>query len=247
MRDVDGARIEADVLAGLKRFQRATVKHVFHEMYLRMPDPATRFLVADEVGLGKTLVARGLIAKTINYLQRAGTRRIDVIYICSNAAIAAQNIRRLNVTGDKAFERPTRITLLPRQIQEFDANGVNFVSLTPGTSFNMGDRGGRSDERTVVFRLLEYVLGESLDRPGAYRALRGSQREDRFRNGVHWTPPVATRAPIAWTRGSRMPTSASSRPNRSCCGGSAGWSTSSTPTSSLTSGTSARISSATFA
>ena len=55
----------------------------------------------------------------------------------------------------------------------------------------MGDRGGRSDERTVVFRLLEYVLGESLDRTGAYRTLRGGQREDNFRNGVRWTPPVA--------------------------------------------------------
>ncbi len=191
MRDIDGARIEAEVMAGLKGFQQRTVKHVFHEMYQREPDPATKFLVADEVGLGKTLVARGLIAKTINHLQRAGTRRIDVIYICSNAAIAAQNIRRLNVTGDRAFERPTRITLLPRQLHELDANGLNFISLTPGTSFNMGDRGGRSDERTVVFRLLEYVLGESLDRPGAYRALRGGQREDRFRNGVHWTPAVA--------------------------------------------------------
>ncbi len=191
MRDIDGARIETEVMAGLKAFQKRTVEHVFRAMYQREPDPATRFLVADEVGLGKTLVARGLIAKTINHLQQAGTGRIDVIYICSNAAIAAQNIRRLNVTGDKAFERPTRITLLPRQLHELDANGLNFVSLTPGTSFNMGDRGGRSDERTVVFRLLEYVFGESLDRPGAYRALRGGQREDRFRNGVHWTPAVA--------------------------------------------------------
>ena len=200
MRDIDGAKIEQDVLAGLKRFQRTTVDHVFRRMY-QDRDPVTKFLVADEVGLGKTLVARGLIAKAINHLQHAGTRRIDVIYICSNAAIAAQNIRRLNVTGDQGFERPTRITLLPRHIHELDANGLNFVSLTPGTSFNMGDRGGRSDERTVVFRLLEYVLGESLDRPGAYRTLMGGQREDNFRNGVRWTPPVAETGTIRLDKG----------------------------------------------
>ena len=41
------------------------------------PDPTTRFLVADEVGLGKTLVARGVIAKALEYL-RDRVERIDV-------------------------------------------------------------------------------------------------------------------------------------------------------------------------
>jgi len=36
-------------------------------MYLD-EDKVHRFLVADEVGLGKTLVARGLIAKVIDHL-----------------------------------------------------------------------------------------------------------------------------------------------------------------------------------
>ena len=33
------------------------------------PDLVHRFLVADEVGLGKTLVARGVIAKAIDHLR----------------------------------------------------------------------------------------------------------------------------------------------------------------------------------
>ena len=105
-------KIVADVLAGLKGFQRKTVDHVFRRMY-DDPDPATRFLVADEVGLGKTLVARGLIAKTIQRLQEQHVKRIDVIYICSNAEIARQNIQRLNVTGQSDFSLASRITLLP--------------------------------------------------------------------------------------------------------------------------------------
>ena len=55
------------VLSGLKDFQRASVDYVFKRMYLDQ-DPARRFLIADEVGLGKTLVARGLIARAIDHL-----------------------------------------------------------------------------------------------------------------------------------------------------------------------------------
>jgi len=78
------------VLEQLKDFQRATVERVFGRMYDPV-DPALRFLVADEVGLGKTLVAKGLIAKTIEYLENK-VDRVDVIYVCSNAQIAKQNV-----------------------------------------------------------------------------------------------------------------------------------------------------------
>src|SRR5688500_16813116 len=82
------------VLSGLKDFQRRTVDYVFHRMY-RDKAPTDRFLIADEVGLGKTLVARGLIARAIEEL-RGKVDRVDVVYVCSNAAIAQQNINRLN-------------------------------------------------------------------------------------------------------------------------------------------------------
>ena len=47
----------APVLEQLKDFQRETVEVVFDRMYIDQP-VTRRFLVADEVGLGKTLVAR---------------------------------------------------------------------------------------------------------------------------------------------------------------------------------------------
>ena len=52
----------AAAMSGLKDFQRRTVDYVFNRMYLD-ERPTRRFLVADEVGLGKTMVARGIIAK----------------------------------------------------------------------------------------------------------------------------------------------------------------------------------------
>ena len=48
----------------LKDFQRRTVRHAFHRLY-KAKNSSRRFLVADEVGLGKTLVARGIAAKCI--------------------------------------------------------------------------------------------------------------------------------------------------------------------------------------
>src|SRR5438552_16311724 len=87
----------AKELAYLKDFQQLSVETVFRRMYLDTK-PTRRFLVADEVGLGKTLVARGVIARTIDYLWDT-IKRIDIVYLCSNANIARQNVSRLTPTG----------------------------------------------------------------------------------------------------------------------------------------------------
>src|SRR5258708_39506078 len=101
MTPIDGFDTSA-VMRELKDFQRDTVEYVFQRMYTDR-DKTPRFLVADEVGLGKTLVARGVISKAIEYLQRKGVQRIDIIYVCSNSSIARQNINKLNVTGQADF------------------------------------------------------------------------------------------------------------------------------------------------
>lgn len=127
-------RFRADAaLAPLKVFQRRTVDYVFDRLY-GQDDPVRQFLVADEVGLGKTMVARGVIARMIEHLWDS-TKRIDILYICSNQAIAAQNLNRLNVLGRRELALPTRMTLVPLQLRDqagLDANKVNFISLTPG-------------------------------------------------------------------------------------------------------------------
>jgi len=176
--------IAPDVMDGLKDFQRATVEYVFSRMYTDT-DPVHRFLVADEVGLGKTLVARGLIARTIDRLRDQGVRRIDVIYICSNADIAQQNIRKLNVTGQKGLDHSTRITLLPTILRQLKGEEINFVSFTPGTAFSMGDRAGRMDERALVYWLLRHAWGSRrLQHSGVFRLLRASAGAESFEGYV---------------------------------------------------------------
>lgn len=146
----------AAALAPLKAFQRRTVDYVFDRLYGDQ-DPVRQFLVADEVGLGKTMVARGVIARTIEKLWDT-TDRIDILYICSNQAIAAQNLNRLNVLNRRELALPTRMTLIPLQVrgdQGLDANKVNFISLTPGTTFDLRSTTGVTRERALLLRMLE--------------------------------------------------------------------------------------------
>jgi len=143
-------------LSGLKDFQRRTVEYVFERMYR---ESVRRFLIADEVGLGKTLVARGIIAKAVEHLKQKGIERIDVLYICSNATIAQQNLNRLNVTDQETSSFATRLTLLPLQLQSLKANGINFISFTPGTTFDLRSRGGKVEERALIYRMLHGRFG----------------------------------------------------------------------------------------
>jgi len=146
-------------LSPLKAFQRRTVDYVFDRLYGKN-DPVRQFLVADEVGLGKTLVARGVIARMIEHLWDS-TKRIDILYICSNQAIAAQNLNRLNVLGRRELALPTRMTLIPLQLrgqEGLDANKVNFISLTPGTTFDLRSATGVTQERALLCHLLHDLV-----------------------------------------------------------------------------------------
>lgn len=51
----------------LSDVQRATVDYLYHRMY---DEGQNRMLVADEVGLGKTWIAKGLVAKAFDRWQK---------------------------------------------------------------------------------------------------------------------------------------------------------------------------------
>ena len=91
--------------------------------------------------------------------RRRVSERIDILYICSNATIAQQNLNRLNVTDQKTSSFATRLTLLPLQLQSLKANGINFVSFTPGTTFDLRSRGGKVEERALIYRMLHGHFG----------------------------------------------------------------------------------------
>jgi helicase-like protein len=172
---LEGVRPDPEiVLEGLKDFQRDSVEYVFRRLYTDQ-DCVDRFLIADEVGLGKTMVARGLIAKAIDHLWDEPEHRIDVIYICSNRDIAQQNIRKLDVSGE-GFAFSSRMTLIAQKVAGLRARKVNFVSFTPSTSFDVTRSLGQANERYLLWALLrrpEMWGRRLLDRVGARRILQG--------------------------------------------------------------------------
>ena len=179
-------------LKPLKPFQRRTVEHAFHRLFMA-DDSAGRFLVADEVGLGKTLVARGIIARAIDHLWNR-VERIDIVYICSNGSIARANLPKLRVGGaeERSFALATRLTMLatelaPREGEPGLADSkLNFVSFTPGTSFNLGRSTGQGREREVLFRLLDPLTGP---RTALMNFLQGGiAKRDNWRSRLEHSP-----------------------------------------------------------
>ena len=88
--------IESRIMSGLKDFQQATVNRI-DALYR---NGQKRVLVSDEVGLGKTLIARGTIAKLAQMQKACGDNLVKVVYICSNGAIADQNLSKLMISND---------------------------------------------------------------------------------------------------------------------------------------------------
>lgn len=168
-------------LATLKDFQRDTVEHVFRRLWLD-EDATDRFLVADEVGLGKTMVAKGVIAKTVDHL-RGKRKRIDIVYVCSNSQIAHQNLSRLNIVNGHEHRHADRLTLLPKVIRDLRAEEVNFVSFTPGTSFNVDKSSGMVEERVVLFWMLAECWGrQTVDRARWHKFFQGGvHKTERFK------------------------------------------------------------------
>jgi hypothetical protein len=119
------------ILSTLKDFQRSTVEYVFDRMYGEQG--ADRFLVADEVGLGKTLVAKGIVAKIADVLRQKEDHRIDIVYLCANRDIARQNIDRLNLFGSKRVSQASRLIPIPDRFESNPtlANGDWVVATMP--------------------------------------------------------------------------------------------------------------------
>lgn len=163
-----------------KEFQRATIAAA--TVRLMDPSGARRFLVADEPGLGKTVVARGVIEA----LQHGSSgKRLVVFYVCSSQAIASQNVDQL-VSGLSEVERKQakvsvdRPGLLPIA-PELKHPHLAVYSMTPGTAYSSsrkGSSGGVAKERALACAALEVHFER---RQGVLReVLRRKVDKDRF-------------------------------------------------------------------
>ena len=136
---------------GLRRFQQATCERAAEA--LLSGAVASRFLVADEVGLGKTRVALGLVREVEQRRRRSRSGTI-VIYVTSNSEIANQNVRVLRLGAEPKHDLPSRITLLPLALKEIRARGLHVLAFTPGTSLRLRRGLGTKQERALILKLL---------------------------------------------------------------------------------------------
>jgi hypothetical protein len=159
----------------LKDFQRATVDVVYNRMFV---EGQTRMLVADEVGLGKTIVAKGIIARRLKEkLEQGDSTPFRVTYICSNQIIGQENVRKLDLypqqqSLDRNLDRLVFLALKP----QFDPTTMlRLNTLTPGTSFRSSEHAGEQRERKIIYSLLMSDKGMLADVPnGLACLLRGS-------------------------------------------------------------------------
>lgn len=167
-----------------KGFQFATTDAALET--LTSKDGSRRFLVADEVGLGKTVVARTIISELIKRRRKP----LVVFYVCSNLNIAHQNrAKLLELLPTESEQRAAsagadRLTLAANPRNRPKHEKLHLYTLTPDTSVPMYRRRGgfgRMEERALIFRLLKGRF-PSLDNSSFSEKCRGNQaRESSWR------------------------------------------------------------------
>lgn len=142
-----------EVEKGLRDFQRATVDFVYERLF--GAGGQRRMLVADDVGLGKTWIAKGVIAREYENVMKRGGDCLRVYYICSNQQLASQNLTKLNFSKDKAciVSNVNRISLLARR-DSHQVKSLRISALTPDTSFSEKQGQGIKEERYIIYHIL---------------------------------------------------------------------------------------------
>ena len=151
-------------MEGLKDFQRATVASVI-ESFDRGAK-SNRVLVADEVGLGKTIVAKGVIASLLKRYIAEGAnddkrRPFRVTYICSNLTLADENREKLSIfdtsVRDHYVSEPSFSRLLEvarNEKKKTKGKLLEICTLTPTTSFSLTQGHGNVVERVIIYMAL---------------------------------------------------------------------------------------------
>ena len=171
-----------------KGFQLATAQAALQT--LGPEDGPHRFLVADEVGLGKTVVARTILQELIKRRRRP----LVVFYVSSNLNIAHQNRAKLlellptEEEQDAASAAADRLTLAANPRYRPNHDKLHLYTLTPDTSVPMYRRRGgfgRLEERALILRLLKGRF-PTLDAPWFSKKRRGNQAgDDSWKRALH--------------------------------------------------------------
>jgi hypothetical protein len=170
----------------LERFQQTTVDAAVDA--LSREDGSKRFLIADEVGLGKTVSAKAIAAE----LQRRKNGTLNIVYLCPNLDIASQNLTKLRALQPDWPSPEDRLSLVLREKPDSRGSAFRIYSYTPDTSlpgWKPGQRTGRAAERDLIIGLLKEVAPQLWQRLCAIDRDREKEGERRlFSNTIESAP-----------------------------------------------------------
>lgn len=163
----------------------------------RLSGGQRRVLLADEVGLGKTIMAREVISRVREMRREIGDDMFRVVYVCSNINIVRQNMHNLGVK-EKLDISESRLSMQHLIISEKDKELKTkfgddmpemLIPLTPGTSFSqVGGGTGNMPERALIFAVLSKLDGFSESENYLLKFMRGRYVEEHSYN---WTRYVS--------------------------------------------------------
>ena len=152
---------------GVKDFQLDTaerIAQIFDDAICK-GGKQRRVLLADEVGLGKTIIAREVINRVRDIRRSVDDDMYRVVYVCSNLNIANQNVGKLGL-NDSLNVSESRLSMqyliLQEKIKQLKDNGEYgkgkmpelLIPLTPGTSFNTSNC-GNIEERALIYCIVK--------------------------------------------------------------------------------------------
>ena len=155
----------------LADFQRKTADRIYEVFH----SGQRRILLADEVGLGKTIVASAVVEKVGEWHKtELHDDHFKVVYICSNISIASQNARKLGIK-DQLSVSESRLSMQHLKIYESAGTGHAYsqlIPLTPATSFSMTSGCGNQAERALMYAHLRRLpaFSEYQDKLSAFLA-----------------------------------------------------------------------------
>ena len=158
-----------------REFQQCTIDWCHSQLYGRNHNGTKRFLVADEVGLGKTMIAQGLIKKL---LERSASR--SIVYVCSSLDIINQNRTKLDPTAVASSYQQSRITLI--RARAASRKRTRFYFLTPGTSLFIKNSTGIVEERLYMAWLSKRMFRISDERAIELFQCNASSFADKFQD-----------------------------------------------------------------
>lgn len=169
-----------------KDFQEATASRIVELFKFGH----NRVLLADEVGLGKTIVAKTVVAKTGEWRSENGDDDYVVVYICSNAGIANQNCGKLGIPKENRVRiSEGRLSMQHLMLAETKIKGnVRLIPMTPATSFQMRSGAGTAPERALAYNLMKecHICGTYVDELSLFMRTYFIETSDSWNWYVGW-------------------------------------------------------------